>query len=87
MIDVQREYMYESQDCTRYQYNRDCPALDDSTNFNSHLNRHSRTYEAQDCTSTVLYGFVDNQQTGAVRTYRIRFILKRIKSMTMSITY
>jgi hypothetical protein len=47
MIDVQREYIYESQDCTtRYQYNRDRPALDDSTNFNSHLNRHSRTYEA-----------------------------------------
>jgi hypothetical protein len=32
MIDVQREYMYESQDCTRYQYNRDRPALDDCTN-------------------------------------------------------
>jgi hypothetical protein len=30
MIDVQREYIYESQDCTtRYQYNRDRPALDD----------------------------------------------------------
>jgi hypothetical protein len=61
MIDVQREYICESQDCiTRYQYNQDRPTLDDSTstNFNSNLNRHSRTYEGQDCTSTVLYGFV-----------------------------
>jgi hypothetical protein len=43
---------------TRYQYNGDRPALDDIINFKSHLIRHSCTYKAQDCTCTVLYGFV-----------------------------
>jgi hypothetical protein len=72
MIDVERDYMYESQDCTRYQYNRDCPALDDIANLNSHVNRHSRTYTASKGLCVPLEGAPTLLEGGAcVRHYNI----------------